>query len=171
MAKPDWEAIESAYRAGSLSIREIAAKHGVSDTAIRKRASANGWQRDLTDQVKKATRTKLVRSEVRRVGSQPAVRTDEDIIEQASSEAAGVVLGHRTDLADWRRITNKLRTFLDDVEITEDNHASIARTITAGVDAQIKLIKGERESYNIDSGDKNTSTDSIAELMDDLAKG
>ncbi|MDX7999365.1 hypothetical protein FE394_09145, partial [Xenorhabdus sp. Reich] len=174
-AKPDWEAIESVYRAGSLSIREIAAKHGVSDTAIRKRASANGWQRDLTDQVKKATRTKLVRSEVRsevrRVGSQPEVRTDEDIIEQASSEAAEVVLGHRTDLADWRRIANKLRTFLDDVEITEDNHASIARTITAGVDAQIKLIKGERESYNIDGGDKNTATDNISDLMDDLAKG
>ncbi|PHM46001.1 phage protein [Xenorhabdus mauleonii] len=171
MAKPDWEAIESAYRAGSLSIREIAAKHGVSDTAVRKRANLHGWQRDLTDKVKKATRTKLVHSEVRRTGSQPEVRTDEDIIEQAASEAAEVVLNHRTDLADWRRIANKLRTFLDDVEITEDNHTSIARTITAGVDAQIKLIKGERESYNIDSGDKNTSIDSIADLMDELAKG
>ncbi|MDX7989455.1 hypothetical protein FE392_19575 [Xenorhabdus sp. 12] len=171
MAKPDWEAIESAYRAGSLSIREIAAKHGVSDTAVRKRANVHGWQRDLTDKVKKATRTKLVRSEVRAAGSQSEVRTEEDIIEQAASEAADVVLGHRTDLADWRRIANKLRTFLDDVEITEDNHASIARTITAGVDAQIKLIKGERESYNIDSGDKNTSADSIADLMDELAKG
>ncbi|WP_274713556.1 hypothetical protein [Xenorhabdus bovienii] len=143
----------------------------MSDTAIRKRASSNGWQRDLTDKVKKATRTKLVRSEVRGIGSQSEVRTDEDIIEQASSEAAEVVLGHRADLVDWRRITNKLRAFLDDVEITEDNHASIARTITAGVDAQIKLIKGERESYNIDGGEKNTTTDNISDLMDDLAKG
>jgi len=35
MAKPDWEAIESAYRAGLLSLREIGAKHGVSEGASR----------------------------------------------------------------------------------------------------------------------------------------
>lgn len=29
MAKPDWEGIESAYRAGALSLREIGAQHGV----------------------------------------------------------------------------------------------------------------------------------------------
>ncbi len=31
--QPDWEAIERAYRAGSLSIRTIAERQGVSDTA------------------------------------------------------------------------------------------------------------------------------------------
>lgn len=168
--KPDWEAIESAYRAGSLSIREIASKHGVSDTAIRKRASSYGWQRDLTDKVKKATRNKLVCSEVRRVSLQSKARNDEEIIEQAASEAAEVVLGHRADLAQWKKIANKLRAFLNDVDITEDNHAAIARTITAGVDAQIKLIKSERESYNIDSADRNTASESISKLMDDLCK-
>ncbi len=38
MSKPDWEAIESAYRAGVMSLREIASQHGISDTAVRKRA-------------------------------------------------------------------------------------------------------------------------------------
>ncbi|MEQ1977391.1 hypothetical protein [Xenorhabdus sp. SGI240] len=175
MAKPDWEAIESAYRAGSLSIREIASKHGVSDTAIRKRASSNGWQRDLADKVKKVTRTKLVRSEVRsevrKAGSQSEVRTDEEIIEQAASEAAEVVLGHRVDLARWRGIANKLGNFLEDVEFTEENHTSLSRSLVAGVDAQIKVIKAEREAYNIDSGNKSTSTDSISDLMDELSKG
>lgn len=55
--------------------------------------------------------------------------------------------------------------------LTEDNHASMARSITAGVDAQIKVIKAEREAYNIDSGDRNTITDMLSDLMDDLAKG
>lgn len=36
--QPDWEAIERAYRAGALSIRTIADRNGVSDTAIRKKA-------------------------------------------------------------------------------------------------------------------------------------
>ncbi len=31
MAKPDWEAIESAYRAGVLSLRDIGDKYGVTE--------------------------------------------------------------------------------------------------------------------------------------------
>lgn len=171
MASPDWEAIESAYRAGSLSIRAIADKHGVSDTAIRKRATQNGWQRDLTEQVQKATRQKLVRKEVRTDGSREHVRTDEEIVNEAADEAAGVVIEHRSDLARWRRIANKLGDFLDDVDFTEENHASLSRSLVAGVDAQVKIIKAEREAYNIDTGEKNNVTDSISDLMDSLSQG
>ncbi|PAV01290.1 hypothetical protein CBG25_17520, partial [Arsenophonus sp. ENCA] len=74
--KPDWEAIESAYRAGSLSIRAIGDKYGVTEGAIRKRAKQNGWLRNLTEKVKEVTRTKLVRNEVRMIGTQLPVRTD-----------------------------------------------------------------------------------------------
>ena len=45
MAKPDWEAIESAYRAGVLSLRDIGEKYGVTEGAIRKRAKKLGWVR------------------------------------------------------------------------------------------------------------------------------
>ncbi len=171
MASPDWEAIESAYRAGSLSIRAIADKHSVSDTAIRKRATQNGWQRDLTEQVQKATRQKLVRKEVRNDGSREHVRTDEEIVNEAADEAASVVIEHRTDLARWRRIANKLGDFLDDVEFTTENHASLSRSLVAGIDAQVKIIKAEREAYNIDTGEKNNVTDSISDLMDSLSQG
>ena len=41
----DWEAIERDYRAGAKSVREIAKAHSVSDTAIRKKATAQGWVR------------------------------------------------------------------------------------------------------------------------------
>ncbi|EKN4820744.1 TPA: terminase small subunit [Yersinia enterocolitica] len=43
MKKPDWEAIKREYCAGQLSIRALAEKYGVSDTAIRKRAKADEW--------------------------------------------------------------------------------------------------------------------------------
>ena len=43
----DWERIEQLYRAGLLSVREIAATCGVSHTAINKRAKAGSWDRDL----------------------------------------------------------------------------------------------------------------------------
>lgn len=170
MAKPDWEAIESAYRAGSLSIRAIAEKHGVNHATILKRSNKEGWQRDLTEQVKTATKAKVTKS-VTRSSNQSPVVTDEQIIDQASDEAAAVVVAHREGLAAWRGITNKLRIFLEDAEITEDNHAAMSRSITAGVDAQIKVIKAEREAYNIDSGEKSSETDTLSDLMDSLSKG
>ncbi|WP_075338425.1 terminase small subunit [Yersinia enterocolitica] len=43
MKKPDWEAIKREYCAGQLSIRALAEKYGVSDTAVRKRAKADTW--------------------------------------------------------------------------------------------------------------------------------
>lgn len=53
MAKPDWEAIESAYRAGALSLREIGAQYGVTEGAIRKRAKKLDWVRKGGTQVRK----------------------------------------------------------------------------------------------------------------------
>lgn len=53
MAKPDWEAIESAYRAGALSLRDIGDKYGVTEGAIRKRAKKFDWVRNSGTQVRK----------------------------------------------------------------------------------------------------------------------
>lgn len=43
----DWELIERHYRAGLLSLREIAKEGGVTEGAIRKRAKKDGWTRNL----------------------------------------------------------------------------------------------------------------------------
>ena len=53
MATPDWEAIESAYRAGVLSLRDIGDKYGVTEGAIRKRAKKFDWVRKASTQVRK----------------------------------------------------------------------------------------------------------------------
>ncbi|WP_312925301.1 hypothetical protein [Atlantibacter hermannii] len=170
MAKPDWEAIESAYRAGSLSIRAIGERHGVSHATILKRANKEGWQRDLTDKVRTATKAKVTKS-VTKDGNREPLVTDAQIIDQASDEAAAVIMAHREGLAAWRGITNKLRDFLEDAEITEDNHASMSRSITAGVDAQIKVINAERKAYNLDSEEANKTVDDLSNLMDSLSQG
>lgn len=43
----DWDRIELEYLAGEDSIREIADRHEISDTAIRKRAKAEKWVRKV----------------------------------------------------------------------------------------------------------------------------
>jgi hypothetical protein len=63
MANPilDWTAICVEYKANQLSIRGIAANHGVSEGAIRYRAKSLGWQRDHLDKkIKRATKEKLL---------------------------------------------------------------------------------------------------------------
>ncbi|HDX8336601.1 TPA: hypothetical protein ROU65_003448, partial [Raoultella ornithinolytica] len=53
MAAPDWEAIESAYRAGVLVLRDLGEQYGVTEGAIRKRAKKFGWVRKASTQVRK----------------------------------------------------------------------------------------------------------------------
>lgn len=66
MAKPDWEAIESAYRAGVLSLRDIGEKYGVTEGAIRKRAKKLGWVRSGGTQVcKNGTQSGTQKSKAR----------------------------------------------------------------------------------------------------------
>lgn len=165
--QPDWEAIERAYRAGSLSVRAIADRHNISDTAIRSKAKKNGWARDLTDQVRQAAKTKLVRTEVRANSSQ---RTDDEIVEEAATEAASVVLAHRTGLAQWRAIADKLSVALSEMEVNEANLGDFSRALNAGVDAQLKVIKGERQAYNLDSEEGDKTVGELASLMDELSK-
>ncbi|MNG79604.1 hypothetical protein D3C79_382210 [compost metagenome] len=45
---PDWHAIELAYCAGRQSARQIALDHGISHTAINKRAKTHKWSRVTT---------------------------------------------------------------------------------------------------------------------------
>jgi len=112
--QPDWEAIERAYRAGALSIRTIAERNGISDTAIRKKAKAAGWARDLSEQVRKEVRNKLVRGEVRDDQCANPER-DAEIIEEAAVEGATVVRSHRRDI---RKATNLANLLMDDLLTT-----------------------------------------------------
>lgn len=168
--QPDWEAIERAYRAGSLSLRGIADKYDTNEGTIRSRAKKHGWQRDLTDKVRTATKEKLSRNASRTDSTRREVRDDAQIVEEASDEAASIVLAHRADLAKWRRISNKLRLALDDIDIDEDNVGDFSRALNAGVDAQLKVIKGERQAYNLDTEEGDKTVDALASLMDELSK-
>lgn len=170
MAKqPDWEAIESAYRAGSLSIRTIADKYGSNEGTIRSRAKKHGWQRDLTEQVRAATQGKLSRTPSRSDVTQRDAREDAEIIEEASDAAAAVVLAHRADLAQWRGIAGKLCAALAEMGVTAENHDKFARSLNAGVDAQLKVIKGERQAYNLDTEEGDKTVSDLAALMDELS--
>jgi hypothetical protein len=107
----DWESIERDHRAGVLSIREVAKIHGVSDTAIRKKAKAEGWQRDLTEKVAEKVRTELVRGEVRTHD----VQTEREIVEYAAATVVQVVRSHRSRITQGNALVELLTKQLMDV--------------------------------------------------------
>lgn len=170
MAKrPDWEAIEAAYRAGLLSIRNIAGHHGVGESTIRKRANKQGWQRDLSHRVKAAAKDKQVRNSGARTELRTGPRTDEQIVDEASDEITNVVIGHRKYIAQWKGITTKLAATLSEMDVDGVNHSEFARSLNSGVDALGKCIKLERQAYGMDDDDKTKEGKTFEELMSEVA--
>lgn len=106
----DWETIERAYRAGLLSLREIAKHHGISDTAIRKKAKLLNWERDLTDRVNERARAELVRAEVRKADP----RTEQEIIEESAATVVQVVRSHRKHITKQIELVTMLTEQLVD---------------------------------------------------------
>ncbi|MNX99867.1 hypothetical protein D3C86_1323370 [compost metagenome] len=167
--QPDWEAIEASYRAGLLSIRAIAGQHGVAHNTIMKRAKKEGWQQDLTSKVKAAVRDKVTRA-VTSNGDQSKVVTDAEIVDAKSTQGADVILSHMSGLARWRGIADKLCTALEDLPVVAENIGDFSRALNAGVDAQLKVIKGERQAYNLDTDEGSKTVNDLSDLMDELSK-
>ncbi|WP_057521162.1 hypothetical protein [Salmonella enterica] len=108
MAKPDWEAIETAYRAGVMSLREIASHHGISEGAIRKRAKRDDWSRDLNARIQQKADDLVRKQEVRKTVRTKTELTERVLIEATAEVIASVRMEHRGDIRRARELTNTL---------------------------------------------------------------
>lgn len=108
MAKPDWEAIETAYRAGVMSLREIASQHGISEGAIRKRAKRDDWSRDLNAKIQQKADDLVRKQEVRKQVRNESTLTERVLIEATAEVIATVRMERRGDIRRARELTNTL---------------------------------------------------------------
>lgn len=173
---PDWERIEADYRAGLLSLREIASAHTITEGAIRKRAKRDGWERNL--QAKIHARAEQVTAR-RAVVADHAKASEREIIEANAERIAQVRGEHRADITRMRRIVLELLGELEqqtgNIELfeqlgemlrSEDDRAQDKRNeiyqkviSTAGridglkklAEAMKILIGVEREAYGLDT--------------------
>ncbi len=106
-SRADWERVEADYRAGTKSLREIAAEHGITEGAIRKRAKQQGWSRDLNAKVRakadELVRKALVRTEVRKESA-----TEKETVEVEAQVQARIRLAHRGDITRMRALVLRL---------------------------------------------------------------
>lgn len=116
--KIDWELIERDYRAGLLSIREIARNHGLTDKTIRKKAKTLEWVRDLSAKINEAARSALVRSQAAPADLEA---TEAEIIADAADKIVTVVRVQRKRITRQTELVDLLTQQLIDVAGKRDD--------------------------------------------------
>ncbi|CAG9414328.1 TPA: hypothetical protein ACS7XC_003338 [Providencia alcalifaciens] len=196
--RPDWEAIESAYRAGVMSIREIASQYEITHQAISKRAKKEGWERDLKAKVKARAENLVAKREVATLVAAEKAISERQLIEANAEVIANVRMEHRGDIRRARELTNGLFNELSaectDVpalrklgelmfepdsngrdKLNELYNSIISlpervKSAKALSETLKNLIGLERQAYGLDDAQQNKVSDSISSLMDDLSK-
>jgi hypothetical protein len=200
MASPDWEAIESAYRAGLMSIREIASQHGITHGAINKRAKRDGWERDLKAKIKAKADALVSKREVSKQVSTETATNERILIEANAEVIANVRMEHRGDIRRARNIASSLFGELEaqcadvdalrklgdlmfdpDEKTGRDRLNEIYQKATS-LPGRVKSMKDlsdtlktliglDRQAYDIDGPVGDDATKKLSDLMDDLSKG
>lgn len=148
----DWERIEAEYRAGQLSVSEIGRQHGVSHTAINKKAKAQGWTRNLAEKVREEVSARLVSDGVSAANAR-------ETIDLAAARGVEVVRQHRNDLRTGRTIVADLMAELLTVNGSGDE-------IEAAIEEETKDDKtGQRRALML----KAVSLPSRAGVIKDLS--
>lgn len=124
----DWERIELDYRAGILTLREMATAGGVTEGAIRKRAKRDDWTRDLSAKIKAKAEDLVRKEEVRKEVRSESTFSEKVLVEAGAQRIAEVRMGHRSDISRARNLTNKL---LDELESVTDEQGTIKELIKA----------------------------------------
>jgi len=94
----DWELIERDYRAGLKTIRQIGEEHGVSHTAIQKRAKKDEWTRDIAERVQQRARDLVAKKEVSKQVATERKLTDMETVREYSEVVSRVDLRQREDV-------------------------------------------------------------------------
>ncbi|MDC9737056.1 hypothetical protein PSF98_00490 [Proteus mirabilis] len=199
MAKrPDWEAIESAYRAGVMSLREIASQHDITHGAINKRAKKEGWERNLKEKINQKAEALVSKREVSTKVSTEKAISERILIEANAEVIANVRMEHRGDIRRARELTNNLFDELtaecadvpalrnlgklmlnpDDNgrdKLNEIYHSIISlpervKSAKALSETLKNLVGLERQAYGLDDVQPNKTASQLSELMDDLSK-
>ncbi|WP_419210509.1 hypothetical protein ABRP32_04850 [Providencia manganoxydans] len=199
MAKrPDWEAIESAYRAGVMSLREIASQHGITHGAINKKAKKEGWERNLKEKINQKAEALVSKREVSTKVSTEKVVSERILIEANAEVIANVRMEHRGDIRRARELTNNLfdelsaecadvpalsklgelmfspddngRDKLNEIYNSIISLPERVKSVKALSETLKNLVGLERQAYGLDEVQPNKTASQLSELMDDLSK-
>lgn len=182
--RADWEAIERDYRTGQFSDQELADKHGnvVTRQAISKKAKEQGWQKDLTKEVRLATKAKLIAEQVaERMAGEVADQVADRVAKNGNATVQAVlaaaetnkqvILGHRRDIAKVRDITMTLVTALETAAAEPDAAkrlplGELVLTAQRAGQSVARLQQLERVAFGLDEEDDSAGAAGVSKLTD-----
>lgn len=187
----DWDAVQRDYRTDTLTLRELAVKHGANHATIARRAEREGWKKDLTEAIRQATNTRLIAETVQQK-CDSAQQNATDAVLVAAEVNTQVILKHRAGLGRLTAIKEKL---LSQIEQAAEQMPDLAEVIEMvrqpddnGIDrandalrkamgrgalvddlkklAEVdeRVRKGEREAFGLDATSEK-KTDLIEDLI------
>ena len=122
----DWERIELDYRAGVMSLREIAAQHpDTHHVAIARKAKSEGWTRDLSERIKAKAEDLVTRAAVTADVTANRAVTEKQVVEANAQDQASVRLSHRKDIQRKRAIVASLMDEME-AQVGPENAALLA---------------------------------------------
>lgn len=163
-AAPDWERVELDYRAGLLSVREIAEARGCSHTAINKRAKKEGWERDLKAKIRAKADALVSKREVSKEVSTERAETERTVVEANALVIADIRMAHRRDIKRARSLCLALLEEMEDQTTNRELYQELGDLLRAedrnGVDRRNDL-------YNrvISSSGRISSTKQLSETL------
>ena len=158
----DWEAVERDYRPDTLTLRELADKHGIDHATIARKIKADrasdpgAWPRDLTAAVRDATNAKLMQAMVTSEVTKGQQEVTNAVLAAAEVNTQ-VILRHRTKLAEVTAAADLAKA---KVVALLANLADIREAATAmgAVESWSRITKTvvdkEREAYGLNAQDK-----------------
>ena len=195
-ATPDWERIEADYRAGVLSLREIAGAHGLTEGAIRKRAKRDEWTRDLAGKVQAKAADLVRKEEVRSAVRTEGAYSEKEIVAANSEKVANVQITQRKDIGRAKALAMSMLAELEaetaDIDLFrelgellrsdddkgQDRRNDLYQKVISGagrIDSMKKLAETlktliglEREAYGIAEAATKPPTDN-AQLLKEIA--
>ena len=157
----DWERIETDYRVGTKTLREIASEHGITEGAIRKRAKAQTWPRDLAAKVRARAdalvRKELVRSEVRK-----DAKNERETVEIEAEVRARLEMSQRGDSAELRTATMSI---VREVGAVSEHASDLSHLAELMIDPESDKTGKLREAF-----DKVLSLPGRAKTLKDAAE-
>lgn len=137
----DWIAVEGAYRAGTKSLRDMAAEYGTAPSTIKSRAKRHGWVQDATGTKRRIVADRM--SGIERGVAQNAMCE----IESAATQ----------DIDDMDSGLSVARTCLRRLQVMAE-HAEDVREIKAIVESNKIAIETIRRIRGLDDAQEGAVT-------------
>jgi len=163
----DWIGVEREYRAGIRPLRDIGREFGITESAIRQKATKEDWIRDLSAKIKAKANDLLRKQEVRKeLRSTESAKYEREVIETQAVKQAAVLIAEREDVKRLSGICKNLELELE-IEINDlEKKARILKTLT---ETRKTLIELMRRNYGINdnsNGEADTpKQDSFADWV------